>query len=149
MCRKQPTEREARYMLRCLEVSLTNLRKGSVPDWGDDGVWFTDIKRGTAGYWRHGPIASDVSLRCHDCNKVIVIRHSGLVRWHCERNWQEKEDIATWYDPSKIIKLCVGCSNKRWPATKALMEWNDTRLAYNRVGRLVSKIKKEQANEQH
>lgn len=149
MCERQPTEREAREALELLEWSIANLRKGAEAHWDDDGVWYTDVKRGRGGYWRHGPIASDVSRRCHDCGKVIVIRRSGLVRWMCERNCIEKEHIITFWDPEREIDLCVGCSNKRWPATKALIEWNETRLMQNRVGRLISKLKKEQTNEQH
>ena len=148
MCKEQPTEREARERLAYLERSIANLRKGAVPIWNEDGSWFTDVKRGTCGYWRHEAIVSDVSKRCHDCNKAIVIRHSGLVRWECERNWIEKEHIIAGYDPKRHIKLCVGCSNKRWPATKALIEWNETRLMHNRVGRVISKVRKEQYNEQ-
>lgn len=148
MCKEQPTEREARERLAYLERSITNLRRGAVPIWNEDGSWFTDVKRGTCGYWRHEAIASDVSKRCHDCNKVIVIRRSGLVRWECERNWVEKEHIIAGYDPKRHIKLCVGCSNKRWPATKALIEWNETRLMHNRVGRVINKVRKEQYNEQ-
>lgn len=144
MCRTQPTEREARQRLAYLERSITNLRKGAVPVWNKDGSWFTDVKRATCGYWRHDAIASDVSKRCHDCNKVIVIRRSGLVRWQCERNWEEKEHIITGWDPKRAINLCVGCSNKRWPATKALIEWNETRLMHNRIERVITKIRKGQ-----
>lgn len=149
MCERQPTEREARRKMEQLELALANLRKGAVAEWCDDGVWYTDVKRGTGGYWKHDPIASDVSRRCHDCGAVIVIRRSALVRWECRRNWIEKEHIITFWDPKREIDLCVGCSNKRWPATKALIEWNETRLMQNRVGRLISKVKKEQTNEQH
>jgi len=148
MCKKQPTEREARERLTYLERSIANLRKGAAPIWNEDGSWFVDVKRGSCGYWRHEAIVSDVSKRCHDCNKIIVIRHSGLVRWECERNWIEKKHIITGYDFNRHIKLCVGCSNKRWPATKALIEWNETRLMNNRVGRVISKLRKEQYNEQ-
>lgn len=134
--------------MQWLEVSLANLRKGAVAEWCEDGSWYTPTKRGYGGFYHHEPIVSDITKRCHDCGKVSVGRYRGLVRWQCERNWKEKEDIITWFDPHKLITLCIGCSNRRWPDVKALMDWNETRLMHNRIGREITKIKKEQVNEQ-
>lgn len=151
MSREQPTEREAREAMRYLERGLALPLRQTVPnpvEWTEEGGFWIWNKGSRYPYY-YKPILSDVSQRCHDCGKVLVERHNTLVRSYCERGWEDRPDAVRWYDPAKNIRLCLGCSNKRWPAVKALVEWNETRLACNRVTRVIAKLKKEQTNEQH
>lgn len=150
MCKLQPTEKQARERLQELERMLSLERRKSVPEsfeWEDDGTFWLWLK-GSRHWSKISPIVSDITKRCHDCNKVLVYRLNNLVRYECRYNRTEKEHMIG-YNFSSYINLCVGCSNRRWPATKALIEWNETRLTCDRVTRTIVKLRKEQTNEQH
>lgn len=133
MSKRQPTLKEAQNLV----------------NWGRLGRYWVKMKLSRNGKrilnwqaYNAAPIYSDITERCHDCNRVLRDAKDSIGRntWKTAgKNNFSKRGMSSW---PETIDVCLGCYNKRRPAIDAVFEWAETRRVINRIERELSEQRK-------
>lgn len=147
MTMRQPSIREAQQRIREIKMWLANHpsvpvrpatdRHGYYCGDGFEFQWQVGVRKPmpmrTVLRWP----ASDISARCHECNRIIVDRRDqGAI----ERISLNRENLNRWLPANRFpanewdwAHFCLGCKNKRRPHHRMNEEWWETTKVINKT----------------